>query len=149
MPKIDVNKVAEILQHNQLPPEQLRRIIEEINEATRERGEEKPPAVKKQWVILVSDPDGKMKEIEAVGWVLQLPEGESPVSTQDRVFRAAYDFNASKRGRLLPVKTVGEAIENVPARHFRDAELFVKTKTPVLVLRTDNAIPTTDFNDET
>ena len=60
MPKIDVNKVAEILQHNQLPPEQLRRIIEEINEATRERGEEKPPAVKKQWVILVSDPDAKV-----------------------------------------------------------------------------------------
>jgi hypothetical protein len=77
-----------------------------------------------------------------VGWVVQIPEDESPVTTQDRLFRGAYDFNASKRGRLLPVKTVGEAIENVPAKHFKEADLWVKTKTPVLILRTDNRIPT-------
>jgi hypothetical protein len=36
---------------------------------------------------------------------------------------------------------VGEALESVPGRFFRDAELWVKTKTPVVVLRTDNEIP--------
>ena len=143
MPKIDVNKVAEILQHNRLPPEQLRRIIEEINQAVQPReGDEKAPTVKKQWVILVSDPGKALSpDMDIVGWVLQIPESESPATTKDRIYRAAYDFNASKRGRLLPVKTVGEAIENVPARHFKDAEVFVKTKTPVLVLRTDNTVP--------
>jgi hypothetical protein len=39
------------------------------------------------------------------------------------------------------VKTVGEAIENVPAKFFKEAELWVKTKTPVLVLKTNNEIP--------
>ena len=37
--------------------------------------------------------------------------------------------------------TVGEAIENIPAKFFREADVWVKTKTPVLVLRTDNEIP--------
>jgi len=32
-------------------------------------------------------------------------------------------------------------VENVPGKFFRDAELWVRTKTPVLVLRTDNEIP--------
>ena len=76
-----------------------------------------------------------------VGWVLQIPENESVATTQDRILRGAYDFNASKKGRLLPVKTIGEALESVPAKFFKEADLWVKTKTPVLVLRTDNEIP--------
>jgi hypothetical protein len=143
MPKIDVNKVAEILKKNQLEPTLLRRVIEEMNMAAQPEGgdEEKPPALKKQFVILLSDPDGRMPKHDFVGWVLQIPENESVATVQDRVFRGSYDFNASKKGRLMPVKTVGEAIENVPAKFFKEAEVWVKTKTPVLVLKTDNEIP--------
>lgn len=142
MPKIDVSKVAEILKKNQIDPTVLRRVIEEMNIAVQpDNEEEKPPAVKKQFAIVISDPEGKLPKSDFVGWVIQIPENESVATTPDRVFRAAYDFNASKKGRLLPVKTVGEAFENVPAKHFKDADLWVKTKTPVLMLRTDNEIP--------
>jgi hypothetical protein len=92
-------------------------------------------------VILVSDPDGKLPKHDFVGWVLQIPDTESVATTLDRIFRSSYDFNTTKKGRLLPVKTVGEAIENVPAKAFKEADVWVKTKTPVLVLRTDNEIP--------
>jgi hypothetical protein len=143
MPKIDVSKVAEILKKNQVDPAVLRRVIEEMNLAAQpEPGDdEKPPAVKKQFTILISDPDGRLPKHDFVGWVLQLPENESPATVQDRILRSSYDFNASKKGRLLPVKTIGEAIENVPAKFFKEADVWVKTKTPVLVLRTDNEIP--------
>lgn len=143
MPKIDVSTVAEILKKNQLDPAMLRRVIEEMNLAVQpDPGEEeKPPAVKKQFVILLSDPEKRLPKNDFVGWVLQIPENESVATTQERVLRGSYDFNASKKGRLLPVKTVGEALENVPAKHFKEADVWVKTKTPVLVLRTDNEIP--------
>jgi len=143
MPKIDVSKVAEILKKNQIEPAVLRRVIEELNLAVQpDPGEEeKPPPVKKQFVLLVSDPDGRLPKHDFAGWALQIPENESPLTTSERIFKAAYEFNATKKGRLLPVKTVGEAIENVPAKHFKAAELWVKTKTPVLVLKTDNEIP--------
>ena len=59
----------------------------------------------------------------------------------ERIAKAAYDFNASRRGRALPVKTVGEAMETVPAKNFKEVELWVKTKTPVQVLSTDNVLP--------
>ena len=144
MPKIDVSKVAEILQKNHIEPAVLRRILEEINHVVQPdpAEENKPPPVKKQWVILLSDPEHRLPKDDFVGWVVQIPESESPVTTQDRVFRGAYDFNTTKRGRLLPAQTVGEALENVPARHFKEAELWVRTKTPVIMLRTDNRIPT-------
>jgi hypothetical protein len=143
MPKIEVNTVAEILKRNQVDPALLRRVVEEMNLAVQpEPGEEeKPPPVKKQWAILISDPEDKLPKNDFVGWVLQLPENESVATTLERVFRASYDFNASKKGRLLPVKTVGEALENVPAKYFKEADVFVKTKIPVLMLRTNNEIP--------
>ncbi len=143
MPKIDVNKVAEILKKNDIPPAVLRQIVEEMNLMVQpETDEEKPPAVKKQFAIVISDPKGDLPDHDFVGWVLQLPENESVATTVERIHRASYEFNTTKKGRLLPVKTIGEAIENVPAKHFKEAELWVKTKNPVLVLKTDNEIPT-------
>jgi hypothetical protein len=109
--------------------------------AQAEANEEKPPALKKQYVIVVSDPDGRFPKHDFAGWVLQIPEDDSPVTTMERVYRASYEFNDSKKGRLLPVKTVGDAIENVPAKHFKEADVWVRTKTPVLVVTSDNEIP--------
>ena len=142
MPKIEVNQVAEILKRNKLDPKLLRQIVEEMNVLTQaESDEEKPPAVKKQFVILISDPDDKLPKHDFVGWVLQIPENESPATIEERIFRGAYEYNATKKGRLYPAKTVGEAIENVPAKHFKEAEVWTKHKTPVLMLKTDNEIP--------
>lgn len=141
--KIDISKVAEIIKKNHVEPALLRRIIEEMNLAVTPEGdgEDKPPAVKKQFVIIVSDPEGRLPKNDFVGWVVQIPDSESPSTTLDRVFRSSYDYNTTKKGRLLPVKTVGEAIENVPAKFFKEADLWVKHKTPVLIVKTDNEIP--------
>lgn len=143
MPKIDVNQVADILKRNELDPAILKQIVAEMQAVLEaEAGEEKPPPVKKQWCIMISDPEGRLPEGEDfAGWVLQIPESESVMTTEERVRRAAYDFNATKRGRLLPATTVGEAMENVAAKHFKEADCWVKTKTPVLMLKTDNKIP--------
>ena len=143
MAKIDVNKVAEILKKNEISPAVLRRVMEELNLAAQpDPGEgEKPPPLKKQFVILLSDPEDRLPKNDFAGWVLQIPESESVATTQERIFRAAYDWNTTKKGGLLPVKTVGEAIENVPAKFFKETDVWVKTKTPVLMIRTDNEIP--------
>lgn len=143
MPKIDVNKVAEILKNNEVDPKLLRQIVEEMNILTQaEANEEGSPALKKQWAILISDPDGHLpKDVDFVGWVLQIPEDDSVATTQDRIFKGAYEYNATRKGRLNPAKTIGEAMEYIPAKHFKEADLWVKTKTPVLMLRTDNEIP--------
>ncbi|MCU0793477.1 MAG: hypothetical protein MUE42_11670 [Opitutaceae bacterium] len=143
MPKIDVNQVAEILKRNDIDPALLRQIVEEMNQAVEpEVDEEKPPAVKKQFSIVVSDPDNKLPEkAEFTGWVFQIPEDASVTSTTERIHKAAYEFNTTKKGRMMPAKTVADAVENIPAKHFKEQQLWVKTKAPVFVIRTDNEIP--------
>jgi hypothetical protein len=142
MPKIDVNKVAEIIKKNDVDPKVLRQIVEEMNLLTQaEATEDKEPGVKKQFVILISDPEGKIPPDDFAGWVLQIPESESVATIQDRIYKAAYEYNTTKKGRLYPANTTGEALEGIPAKHFKEANLWVKTKTPVLMLRTNNEIP--------
>lgn len=144
MSKIETNKVCEVVKKHVSEAETVRAIIEEINLAVQPEGadEEKTPHEKKQFVVIASDPNGALANVpDFVAWVVQIPENESVTTTTDRVVRAAYDFNASRKGRLCPVKTVGEAMEVVPVRFTKEAELWIKTKEPVLVVRTDNVIP--------
>ena len=150
MAKIEVSQVAEILKKHKIEPSLLREIVEAMNEVTQPAADEdiKPPAPKKQFVVLLSDPAGKLPQKDLTGWVVQIPESASPYSTTDRIFKGAYDFNASKKGRLLPVKSIGEALESASAKYFKESELWVKTKLPVAVVVTDNVLPKDEFKVE-
>lgn len=144
MAKIDIAKVTEIIKRSNLEADVVKEILSAIEEEVKTaeaETEEKPPVQKKQFVILVSDPNGDMPEKDLVGWVAQIPEMASPLTVTERIHRAAYDFNSSRRGRKNPVSTVGEACEAVSQKHFKEAEVAIKTKVPVSVIVTDNQIP--------
>ncbi|WP_043588966.1 hypothetical protein [Geminisphaera colitermitum] len=143
MSKIEISTVAKIITTIIPEPAITKPILEAINEAAAAKAdnEETPPPVKKQWCILISDPEGTLPENDLVGWVLQIPENESVLTTQERIHRAAYEFNTTKKGRMLPAEKMGDAIENIPAKHFKEQQVWIKSKTPVLMLRTDNKIP--------
>jgi hypothetical protein len=141
MSKIEVNQAAEIVKKHELDEVTARKIIEEMNAVTQPEDDDVTPHQKKQFVVLLSDSEGKLAKADLVGWVLQIPEDASPHSTIERIFKGAYDFNASKKGRLLPVKSIGESLESVTAGFFKNAELWVKTKLPVAIIVTDNVLP--------
>lgn len=140
--KIPIELVVASLKKYEVDASTTKKIIEDLQiEAQPDPTEEKSPTVKKQWVILVSDKDGILKDKDLVGWVLQIEESESVATTQDRIFRSAYDYNASKRGQQFPVSSIGEALEVVPAKFCKEHNLWIKSHTPVLVLKTDNVLP--------
>lgn len=112
-----------------------------------EAEEEKPPAVKKQFVFVLADAAGKfaalMKTEALTGWVLQIPEEASPMSAPGRIKDAAHHFNSTKRGRLMPVQTLGEACENVPAKIAKEHGLWIKTKATIYAIPAENELPET------
>lgn len=148
MSKIQVSQVAEILKKHKIEPTVLREIVDEMNEVTApaEGADSAPPSQKKQFVIVLSDPRGILPQVELTGWVVAIPENATPFGTADRIHKAAYDFNASKKGRMHPVKSVGEALESASAKYFKESELWVKTKMPVAVVVTDNSLPADEFH---
>ena len=141
--KADLDLVKLIMKRNELETQKIAQIIQEINtELDAQSDEEKPKPIKKQFVMIVSDPEGIIGGKDLTGWVVQIPEDDNPATARDKLFKAAYDFNATPKGSKFPVETVGEACEIVPPKVSKEQNIWIKTKCPVLIVTTDNKIPT-------
>lgn len=146
MAKVDLELVKMVAQRQpDLSAEQIARLIEDLSlEAkTKDADDAKEPPVKKQFVVIVSDPHGEIAALgkDFTGWVVQIPEDDNPAVALERLHNGAYDFNRTPKGRRLPLKTVAEACEFGSAKIFKEHKVWVKTKEPVMVVLSDNKIP--------
>lgn len=146
MAKVDVELVKMVMTRNGLDVRTVAQVIEDINIELKAQTEEdeKPPTVKKQFVMMVQDPHGKLANIksgELTGWVLQIPEDDSPFVTEERLRRSGYEFNMTKKGRRIPVKSIAEVCENVSSRITKEQKVWIKNKEPVYLLTTDGKLP--------
>jgi len=151
MAKVDLDIVKYVLERaEQLEDRQVAGLIEQITKEQQMLDAEKPkePAVKKQFVMIVSDPNHELPEKDFVGWVAQIPEDDSPATTEERIHRAAYEFNTTPKGRRMPVESIGEACEAVTARLLKEQQVWIKTKEPVLIIKSDNKIPMDNLKKE-
>ena len=77
MAKVDIELVQAILQKADLDAIKISQIMEDLKfEAQQKEADpDKEPPVKKQFVIVVNDPYGKIGEtgFEYQGWVVQIP----------------------------------------------------------------------------
>jgi hypothetical protein len=145
MPKVDVDVVAAILNDSSVDPEVVDQIMRKIQKELKvqeERAEAtRKPRVKNQYIVLLSDPHNHVEVEDLVGWVVQIPEMESPATVTDRIIRAAHEFNTSREGRKFPARSIGEACEVVGPKFLKAEQLSIKTKLPVTVIKTDNRMP--------
>ena len=145
MPKIDIETLRFILQRNESDVRKVAEIMNEVELELKAEEEERalrPPSVKKQFVMLMSDPEGVLNQKDMVGWIAQIPEDDSIATTASRIHSAAYEYNATPKGARMPVETIGEACEVVSAKLFKEQNVWIKSKTPLLIVPVDNKIPT-------
>lgn len=146
MAKVEADIVKKLLERNEIEVRKRNQVLQDIKHVLEQEAAEKemkPPVPKKEYVILISDPKCALAAayLDGVtGWVVQIEEGEPPQSALEKLHAAAYEFNASPKGRKFPVETVGEACDTIKAKTFKDAGIWVKTKEAVLVVATDNKI---------
>jgi len=144
MPKIDIETLKFILQRNESDVRKVAEIMNEVEMEIKAEEEERalrPPPVKKQFVMLVSDSEGILEKKDMVGWVAQIPESDNIATTAGRIHSAAYEYNATPKGARMPVGTVGEACEIITAKLFKEQNVWIKSKTPLLVVPVNNEIP--------
>lgn len=141
MAKVDIELVKLILKRADLDARKIADIIEDINFEVKQSDDvEKVPPVKKQYVMVVSDPNGRFKDNDYVGWVVQIPEDESPSTVVEKLHASASDFNQSPKGQRLKVRSIAELCEHASSKIFKEHKLWVKNKEPVLIIPTKNAI---------
>ena len=144
MAKIAIDTLKFILQRNVNDVRKINDIMQDINlelQAEEEEKANRPPPVKKQFSIVLADSEGLLADKDLTGWVVQIPEDDSVTAAPERIIRAAYEYNTTPKGRRMPVQTIGEACEAVTAKLFKEQNVWVKTKVPVLAVAVDNKIP--------
>lgn len=146
MAKVDLDLLQFVLERNSVDARLTAQILSDIQEQIKlekMEAEEREPPTKKKFVFVASDPEGVLDGRELVGWVVQIPEDQSEFSVEERIYAATYEYNRSKKGRRDPAKTVGEACERVPAKMFREQQIWVKNKEAAYLLPSRNVIPET------
>lgn len=160
MVEIDLKIIENALENHEIAQDTITSILNEIKSQTEaldliadinekseleennESEKEKPPRIKKQFNIIVSDPEHKIPAgVELTGWVTQMNEDEPITSALTKIYTAVYDFNAQS-GRNDKFKSVGDACQNLKTKFFKNAGITIKTKEPVFVQITNNKIPT-------
>lgn len=139
--KVSKETVSTVLASKLGDPSKVTEIMRAIESEEELNKPEKAPTVKKQFVVVVSDPEGKVPNNELTAWIVQIDEDSSPAVALDRVHESAYDFNSSPKGMKMPVTTIGDAMETLTSKFTKEKNLWIKTKTPVLVQTTNNKIP--------
>lgn len=144
MAKIDVEKLKHILHRNESDIQKINDILNDIAmelQIEQAEKEARPPAVKKQFITLISDNEGKLLDQDFASWVLQIPEEANPQAVIDKIHQSAYTYNGTPKGSRFPVKSMGETLESVSAKIFKENEVWVKTKIPVLAVSCKNQLP--------
>lgn len=139
--ELAIERVLDMLSDATVKVDEAKQVeeAEVADEGAEDEGSDEPK-IKKQYVILVADKDGEIKK-DLIGWVLQMPENEDSRDIVESIKKAAYNYNASKKGRKYPVGSIGSALEGCGSKFFKPYNVSIKTKEPVLVVTTNNVLP--------
>jgi hypothetical protein len=140
--KVTIDSVVKALKEVNLTPADTRKVIEKLNNeaAINKKDPHAGPKTKKQFVVLGQG----LHPLNGAAWVLQIEEGANPKDVIQRIKNAAIEYNNSRKGKLLPVKTICETLENVGRRFYDTAnpqeKTLVKTKNPTVIVDSDNKL---------
>lgn len=139
--KIDIEQVEATLLERKIEPPKVQEIIRDLTKAAEEEKEDNKanagPKAKWEHIIIISDPEGKIKD-DFTGWVVVQQDGQDAGLVISKLTNAAKEQNeASKRKKNL-IQNHADLFESLKAKFLKEKGLKIKTKEPVRVLTVNN-----------
>lgn len=135
--KVDLENVEAILLERKIDPPKVQEIIKDLTQAAEEekadRAAEAGPKQKWEHVIVLNDPEGKIKD-EVTGWVVQQRDGQDAGLILSKLTDAAKAQNESAKRKKTVIKSFIDLFESLKAKWTKEKGLRIKTKEPVRVL---------------
>ena len=106
MPKIDLEEVSRALKNNNTDIQKINEIMADLKmviQAEEEERANRPPPVKKQFVVALADADGALADEDITGWVLQIPEDDHPAGAERISAQLLGIVCLHRHARLRPV----------------------------------------------
>ena len=146
--KADLEIIETVLKKHDIEGAVLTQIREDLVREIENNKTPREKAAKKDFVLLVSDPNGVIPaDVELTGWAIQIDPEKSIEDVPDLLKKAGTFFNETPKGRKLGVESIGDLFENATGKAFSENGLFRKHREPVFVITTDNKIASEEKED--
>lgn len=147
--KVDIEQVEHTANLVGIDQTKTQKLIKDLRQAIEEENadKDKQPREKKQFIVIANVDEKTTDFVEELQntpiSVIEYPEDGDHNEVINKIYAAIYDFNANnKKGQKNPVKKVFEGLEVLPMKHFKEVGVGRKTKEPVIIVTTDNNVPT-------
>lgn len=98
------------------------------------------PKVKYEYVIILNDTDGYLKNKEIAGWVVQQEENADAGLVVSRLSDAVKDQNAGAKRKKHSMTNLTEAFESLKSKWLTPKKLKIKTKDLTRVIISDGKL---------
>ena len=136
MAKIDIEEVESVLLEKKIDPTKVSEVIKQLEEVVEELKEDRKanalPKQKWEYLIVLNDPDGKIKD-EVTGWVIQQREGQDSGLALGKLTDAAKAQNETSKRKKNLITSFGELFAYLKPKFAKEKGMFVKSKQPVRV----------------
>lgn len=134
--KVSIEQIEATLLERKIDPPKVQEIIKDLTQAANEDAEERRenagPKQKWEHVIVLNDPEGKIKD-EVTGWVVQQREGQDSGLILSKLTDAAKTQNESAKRKKTVIKSFIDLFESLKSKWTKEKGLRIKTKEPVRV----------------
>jgi len=143
--KVSLENVEAILLEKKIDPPKVQEILKDLEQAANEEKEERQaegvgPKAKWEYVIVLHDKDGLLKDKEIAGWVVQQKDGQDAGLVLSKLADAAKNQNeAAKRKKNMITDLVG-LFDGLKAKWTKEKGVRIKTKELTRVIITDGKI---------
>ena len=135
--KVSLENVEAILLERKVEPPKVQEILRDLQKAAEEEKEEAAneagPKAKWEHVILLNDPEGKIKD-EFTGWVVAQQDGQDTGLVISKLQDAAKVQNESAKRKKSVISSFNDLFESLKSKFLKEKGLKIKTKEPVRVL---------------
>ena len=146
--KLSIEEIEGVLLEKKLEPKIVQDIVKTLHAVVEENKHlnaidpDKAPKGKNQFLIVVSDPEGKLQNsgVDLVGYVAQMKKDDDASTLLHRISEAAREFNESKKGQKNPITTLCEGIAFLKRKFLKAQDVLIKTQEPVRIITTDNKL---------
>jgi hypothetical protein len=135
--KVSLENVESILLERKIEPPKVQEILRDLKQAAEEEAADKEtedgPKPKWEHVVLLNDPDGKIKD-DFTAWVITQQEGQDTGLVVGKLQDAAKVQNEAAKRKKNVITSFSELFDSLKSKFLKEKGLKIKTKEPVRVL---------------
>lgn len=134
--KISLEQIEATLLERKIEPVKVQEILRDLTQAAEEEKEDRKnengPKAKWEFLIVLNDPEGKIKD-EVTGWVIQQKEGQDSGLALGKLVDAAKAQNESAKRKKNIISSFIDLFAFTKPKFTKENGMHIKTKEPVRV----------------